>query len=61
LLAATPTTAQSLDRNRTISQLQGIINELERVQNGTTSYMKAQELLLQAKSKLNQLSSQLPK
>lgn len=61
LLAATPTTAQSLDRNRTISQLQGIINDLEKVQNGTTSYLKAQELLLQAKNKLNQLSSQLPR
>lgn len=61
LLAATPTTAESLDRNRTISKLQGIINDLEKVQNGTTSYLKAQELLLQAKNKLNQLSSQLPK
>ncbi len=60
LLAATPTTAESLDRNRTISKLQGIINDLEKVQNGTTSYLKAQELLLQAKNKLNQLSSQLP-
>lgn len=61
LLAATPTTAESLDRNRTISKLQGIINDLEKVQNGTTSYLKSQELLLQAKNKLNQLSSQLPK
>ena len=54
LLASTPTTAQSVHRN-TISQLQGIINELEKVQNGTTAYLKAQELLLQAKNKLNQL------
>ncbi len=61
LLAATPTTAESLDRNRTISKLQGIINDLEKVQNGTTSYLKAQELLVSAKNKLNQLSSQLPK
>lgn len=60
LLAVTPTTAESLDRNRTISKLQGIINDLEKVQNGTTSYLKAQELLLSAKNKLNQLSSQLP-
>lgn len=58
LLAATPTTANSLNRNDTISQLQGIINELERVQNGTTSYMQAQELLLKAKNKLNQLQPQ---
>lgn len=55
LLNATPTTAQSLDRNRTISQLQGIINELERVQKGTTSYLKAQELLLSANNKLKEL------
>jgi hypothetical protein len=61
LLAATPTTAESLDRNRTIGKLQGIINDLEKVQNGTTSYLKAQELLVSAKNKLNQLSSQLPK
>ena len=54
LLASTPTTAQSVHRN-TISQLQGIINELEKVQNGTTAYLKAQELLLQAKNKLNQV------
>jgi hypothetical protein len=55
LLAYTPTDAQSLDRNRTISQIQGIINELEKVQNGTTSYLKAQELLLSANNKLKQL------
>jgi hypothetical protein len=55
LLASTPTTAKSVNRNRTISQLQGIINDLEKVQNGTTAYLKAQELLLQAKNKLNQL------
>jgi hypothetical protein len=54
LLASTPTTAKSGNRN-TISQLQGIINDLEKVQNGTTAYLKAQELLLQAKNKLNQL------
>jgi hypothetical protein len=55
LLAATPTDANSVNRNRTVSKLQGIINELEKVQNGTTSYLKAQELLLSAKNKLNQL------
>ncbi|MGB5961388.1 MAG: hypothetical protein WBG73_12060 [Coleofasciculaceae cyanobacterium] len=59
LVASIPTDAKSVDHNRTISQIQGIINDLEKVQNGTTSYLKAQELLLQAKSKLNQLSSQL--
>jgi DNA repair exonuclease SbcCD ATPase subunit len=55
LLAATPTDANSVDRNRTISKLQGIINDLDNVQNGTTAYLKAQALLLSAKNKLNQL------
>lgn len=58
LLSTTPTTADSLNRNRTISKLQGIINQLERVQNGTTSYLKAQELLLSAQNKLKQLQPQ---
>jgi hypothetical protein len=55
LLASTPTDTNSVDRNRTISQLQSIINELEKVQNGTTAYLKAQELLLSAKNKLKQI------
>lgn len=55
LLRYTPTDANSLDRNRTISQLQGIINQLAKVQNGTTAYLKAQELLLSAQNKLKQL------
>ena len=57
LLAATPTTANSVNRNQTISELQGIINELGKVQNGTTAYLKSQELLLSAKNKLNQLQA----
>jgi len=55
LLAQTPTDVNSVDRNRTISKLQSIINELENVQNGTTAYLKSQELLLSAKNKLKQL------
>ena len=55
LLAATPTDANSVDRNRTISELQGIIYKLDKVENGTTAYLKAQELMLSAKNKLNQL------
>jgi hypothetical protein len=58
LLYSTSTNAKSQDRNRTISGLQGIINELEKVQNGTTAYLKAQELLLSAKNKLRQLQPQ---
>lgn len=49
-----PDDPSRIDRNYTISQLQGIINELERVNNGTTVYPEAQQLLLSAKNKLNQ-------
>ncbi|HEY9695223.1 MAG TPA: hypothetical protein V6D15_23725 [Oculatellaceae cyanobacterium] len=58
LIASTPTDAKLLDRNRTISQIQGIINQLEKVKPGTTSYLKAQELLLSAQNKLKQLQPQ---
>jgi len=54
LVASTPTDPKSLDRNRTISQLQGIINQLEKVQPGTSAYLKAQEILIFARNKLNQ-------
>jgi hypothetical protein len=47
-----------VDRNRVLSQLQSIINQLEKVQNGTTAYLKAQELLLSANNKLRQLQVQ---
>ncbi|MBD2014938.1 hypothetical protein H6F96_13285 [Microcoleus sp. FACHB-53] len=55
LLASIPVDAQSVNRNYTISELQGIIYELEKVQNGTTAYLKAQSLLLSAQNKLKQL------
>ena len=54
LLANTPTNA-AINQNLTISQLQGIINQLNKVQPGTTSYSQAQELLLSAQNKLQQL------
>lgn len=54
LIASTPSDANSVDRNRTVSELQGIINKLERVPNSTTVYLKAQNLLLFAQNKLNQ-------
>lgn len=57
LLASTPTDAKSVDRNRTISQLQGIIHYLDKVQQGTTGYGEAQKLLQSAQDKLNQLQS----
>ncbi|WP_414529593.1 hypothetical protein [Nodularia chucula] len=55
LLASIPNDPQNLQRNRLISQLHGIINQLEKVQSGTTVYLKAQELLLSANNKLKQL------
>ncbi|ODH00225.1 hypothetical protein A4S05_34040 [Nostoc sp. KVJ20] len=55
LLASIPTDANDVERNRVLSQLQSIINQLEKVQNGTTAYLKAQELLLSANNKLRQL------
>lgn len=58
LLATTPVDAKSVDRNRTISQLQSIMNELNQVQKGTTPYLEAQELKLNAQNKLKQLQSQ---
>ena len=44
-----------MERNRVLSKLQSIINQLEKVRNGTTAYPKAQELLLSANNKLRQL------
>ncbi|WP_292852498.1 hypothetical protein [Nostoc sp. NMS8] len=55
LLASIPTDAHDGERNRVLSQLQSIIHQLEKVQNGTTTYLKAQELLLSANNKLRQL------
>jgi hypothetical protein len=40
------------------SQLQSIINDLERVEDGTTAYLEAQQLLIFANNKLNQLQPQ---
>ncbi|NES83044.1 MAG: hypothetical protein F6K10_17460 [Moorea sp. SIO2B7] len=55
LLASTPTNANSVNRNLTMSQLQGIINQLRKVQTGTTAYTEAQTLLKSAENKLKQL------
>jgi hypothetical protein len=55
LLASIPNNPDRVNRNATISQLQGIIHQLERVPNGTTVYLESQALLLSAKNKLNQL------
>lgn len=54
LVPSIPTDPQHLDRNRVISQLHSIINQLERVEKGTTVYLKAQELLRSANNKFKQ-------
>ncbi|NJL88501.1 MAG: hypothetical protein HC916_00910 [Coleofasciculaceae cyanobacterium SM2_1_6] len=43
------------NKSYTLSQLQGIINQLESVKPGTTSYLKSQELLIFAKNKWQEL------
>ncbi|MBD2527522.1 hypothetical protein [Nostoc sp. FACHB-133] len=55
LMASIPTDPKNLERNRVISQLHSIINQLEKVEKGTTVYLKAQELLLSANNKFKQL------
>jgi hypothetical protein len=55
LQASIPNDGRSINTNQIISQLQGIIDQLERVENGTTVYLEAQKLLLYAQNKLNQL------
>jgi hypothetical protein len=57
LLASVPSNANSADRNDIISRLQGIINQLEKVQNGTTVYLQAQDLLLKANNRLEQMQA----
>ncbi|MHC5719716.1 MAG: hypothetical protein ACYTX0_48665 [Nostoc sp.] len=52
LLTSISANANNVERNRMLSQLQSIINRLEKVQNGTTAYLKVQELLLSANNKL---------
>ncbi len=55
LLANIPSDGSTSARNSTISQIQGIIDRLKKVQYGTTTYPKAQELLASAQNKLKQL------
>lgn len=55
LLASTSGDGSSMNRNHLMSQLQGIINQLETVQQGTTAYPEAQQLLESAQNKLKQV------
>ena len=55
LLASTPDDPDRVNRPQTAAKIQGIINELQKVQPGTTVHGKAQELLEFAKAKLREL------
>lgn len=55
LISSLPTKPNPDERNRLISRLQGIIDQLQQVQPNTTVYPEAQTLLKQAQSKLSQL------
>lgn len=48
----------SMPQNQLIGQLQGILNQLETVQPGTTAYPQAQELMASAQKKLEQVQPQ---
>ncbi len=49
--------SQTLDRNAKIASLQNIINQLERIQPGTTPYAEAQTLLNSARQKVRELTN----
>jgi hypothetical protein len=55
LISSLPTKPNPDERNKLISRLQGIIDQLKQVQTNTTVYPEAQTLLKQAQSKLSQL------
>lgn len=55
LQASIPENTENLNHNYTISQLQGIMTQLRRVESGTTAYLEAQQLIVSAQNKLNQL------
>jgi hypothetical protein len=55
LISSLPAKPNPDERNKLISRLQGIIDQLKQVQPNTTAYPEAQTLLKQAQSKLSQL------
>ncbi len=57
LLMTIPDASSPADIARASAQIQGIINELEKVETGTTAYPKAAELLEFARTKLQALQS----
>ncbi|WP_017304773.1 hypothetical protein [Spirulina subsalsa] len=56
VIATTPDDPDQVNRSRVAAQLQGILNELERIQAGTTSYEKAQELQGFTRDRLDQIT-----
>jgi bacterioferritin (cytochrome b1) len=57
LLALTPTNSQQINYASTAAQLQKIVNNLDKVAPGTTSYAKATELKQFAQAKLQEIQS----
>lgn len=50
-----PKDGKDLNRNQAIASFMAINNDLEKVQNGTTVYLKAQEVKLQVQQQLKLL------
>jgi hypothetical protein len=55
LLSNTPAQAENLNINQTIVDLQSIINELNKVKDGSTVYQQTQELKVFANNKIKEL------
>ncbi|MFM7888765.1 MAG: hypothetical protein ACKPCM_19200 [Pseudanabaena sp.] len=55
LWASLPKDAKDLNHNQAIASFMAINNDLEKIQNGTTVYMKAQEVKLQVQQQLKLL------
>ncbi len=55
LISSLPNKPNPSDRNRLISEMQNIIDQLKQVKPNTTVYAEAQQLLKQAEAKLSQL------
>lgn len=54
LVASIPSDDSKVNNNQVISKLQSIINDLDKVETGTTVYEKAQKLKKEAQNKLNE-------
>lgn len=59
LIASLPASGGGLDPNVAIGRIQGIMNSLDRVQQGTTVYTEAQTWIRSAQNKVRELQSKL--